>query len=156
LGPGTYSLGQNFTLQAGECEVVWETTPGTTAGFNVRVTQTGVPAMVDADSAVGYRTEGGAQTSFIGATLLFAFRVNSDHAGRVRFYNSSVSPTPEPVFITVCKVGPPGVYNYTGSVTGPNPGTFLNGTNFTVAAGQCVQAYQSAPPIGDPDPANYV
>ncbi len=156
-GPGTYPLGTSFNLQANECEIVFNTTPGTTAGFGVRVTESAVPTGLGVDSVVGFKTDDFTpQTTFVAPTMRFDFFINSDHSGSARFYNSLLDPNPAARHITVCKNGPAGTYNFTVTATGPNPGTLPLGSSFTVDAGQCVDAWTSGAPITVPDPFSTV
>ncbi|MBI1722480.1 MAG: hypothetical protein HYR48_01065 [Gemmatimonadetes bacterium] len=152
---GTFPLGSSFTLAADECQVVWRTT--STAATNVRVTETSIPTGVKSDSVVGFQTElATPQVTYIAPTLAFDFKLNSDHSGSARFYNSPSNPPPPPRRITICKIGPAGTYDFTATATGGNVGTLLLGPSFTIDAGQCADVWESKPPTTDPDPRTTV
>jgi hypothetical protein len=153
-GVGTFPLGNPALLQAGQCDIVWQD-DGSAPKYNVRVTQIGTPPNTQADSAVGFTTEGFTQeTTDLGPSLVFDFLVGGTHSGSARFYNSESHLPPAPQdSVTVCKEGPAGTYNFTISASGGTVGTLPFGSAFTLANGECKTVWLSNPPVSDPDPA---
>lgn len=154
---GNLPLGGSFTLGAGECADVWTSNPPTTdpdPTVTVVVTEVALPPLIQFDSMAVDTTDGGVPGVVAGNSVTFG--VNAFHGGKVTYYDSKVPPPPAK-FVTVCKNGPSGMtFNFTVSVTGPNPGTLLQGASFTLQAGECKDVWTSADPTADPEPYNTV
>ena len=135
---GTLLGGGTFSVADGACATAWTADAGDLTRVKITVTQTA--GNFDYIEATATPVEGLPFMTVNQGLQRITWETNADHGGSATFFQSAPPPS-EAKKVVVCKEGPAGTYEFSVSSVGGTGDVFPNGETFTLAAGECKDAW---------------
>ena len=135
---GTLLGGGTFSVADGACATAWTADAGDLTRVKITVTQTA--GNFDYIEATATPVEGLPFMTVDQGNQRITWETNADHGGSATFFQSAPPPS-EAKKVVVCKEGPAGTYEFSVSSVGGTGDVFPNGETFTLAAGECKDAW---------------